>query len=786
MRAQSGRWLTTTILLLTLCTPAFAQPKIGLKLDLLSIRNRQSAPVPCRVRIEYNQPQIVEGTLELEVYDSQTYIVENSLLARIRRDGIVLAGADLQFNLLLPPLRPSTNQNYAVRAWFVTEDERIPLSSIRDRVNPPEPFDLLMLPESQRGRVIGSVCKNAEAEQPATEDRRQLQDLLSFGTWGLSSGSDAEEDPAETVISQRGLANPLESLVHFVYSWKAADLPEDPLWLCAFDMLLISDGGLSSLTKEQLAGVLAWVRAGGSVCIHAPEQLTSDHLSFLRELMGFGKGQPGELTLDSEGRLLAVIDNPGVPLFSRPELGRAVLLPSSAAIAQVQATSQLQGSLLKFLWRFRDSLQLSDPETFRREGLLQRLNMMAGQEVFQFDETGLYVKDPDALKSRTGQYYSFGGVGVTSLQSANGRYYVDEQSIRSALAVNGLQPMRDSITASIARLLLPATLRLVPTSVMSLILISYVIVVGPLEYLILGWLRARKYTWVVFPATTLAFTLLTMAVAQAYMGDQNSMRTLTVTDLGENAEPLRQSTMTTLFHGSQATLSSDHRREFAVQMSDEMQVDSYDPFNNYNSNAVPSNDIPPEYQGNFPQNWMLNQSVRQWSPMSLRTFSIAPDPENLQIPDLPWDDEQFVTTDKGRAELASRLAALQNSSGDIHYAAIFNRGVVSPLYGMSWVAPQSPELSYQAYNSTQLTGDTLLHSVLQSLPAQGPRQNPRQQIGFFSLFSGISPDGSGTLEDLTMSDGSDPQEWVLLVARRSPGDYYQDIEVFRRKYRSKP
>jgi hypothetical protein len=317
------------------------------------------------VRLEYNQPQIVEGTLELEVYDSKEYVVESSLLARIRREGI-RAGGFRPAVQSAAPAAPTIDQSKlrCPRPWFVTEDERIPLSSIRDRVNPPEPFDLLMLPESQRGRVIGSVCKSGEAEQAISEDRRVLQDLLSFGTWGLSSGSDTEDVPAETATSSQGLANPLQSLVHFVYSWKAADLPEDPLWLCAFDMLLISDGGLSSLTKDQMICVLAWVRAGGSVCIHAPEQLASDHLAFLRELMGFGKGQHGELTLDSEGRLLAVIDNPDVPLFSRPELGRAVLLPSSAAMTQVLATPQLQGDLLKFLWRFREKVQLSDPEAF--------------------------------------------------------------------------------------------------------------------------------------------------------------------------------------------------------------------------------------------------------------------------------------------------------------------------------------------------------------------------------------------------------------------------------------
>ncbi|MGV2334227.1 MAG UNVERIFIED_CONTAM: hypothetical protein LVR18_08935 [Planctomycetaceae bacterium] len=97
-------------------------------------------------------------------------------------------------------------------------------------------------------------------------------------------------------------------------------------------------------------------------------------------------------------------------------------------------------------------------------------------------------------------------------------------------------------------------------------------------------------------------------------------------------------------------------------------------------------------------------------------------------------------------------------------------------------APQV-DPNYRIYNTWNLTGDELLHSVLQSLPTQGPGQNLRQLSGFFSLFSGISPDGSGTLEDLTMSDVSDPKEWVLLVARRGKSDFYQDINVFRRKYR---
>ena len=87
------------------------------------------------------------------------------------------------------------------------------------------------------------------------------------------------------------------------------------------------------------------------------------------------------------------------------------------------------------------------------------------------------------------------------------------------------------------------------------------------------------------------------------------------------------------------------------------------------------------------------------------------------------------------------------------------------------------------YNNPRLMDEeTRLQQVLQTLPTQRPRANASERSGFFHLFSGISPDGSGTLEDLVMSDGSDESEWVLLVARRSGQEPYQDVEVFRRRY----
>lgn len=269
-----------------------------------------------------------------------------------------------------------------------------------------------------------------------------------------------------------------------------------------------------------------------------------------------------------------------------------------------------------------------------------------------------------------------------------------------------------------------------------------------------------------------------MAVAQLYMGNQDSQRTIRITDLGESRQPLRQSAITTLFYGSQATLPMAQRLQFAAHMRDDVPVNPYD----YGYNSRPRTaDIPPEYHGNFPQNWTLHQQVRQWSPVSLRTFTLSPETENLRIPDLPWEDVELVSTEEGQGKLRARLGELESATGDRYYAAAFNSGKVYALHGMPTLA-NLPNDQYPYNNPRLMDEETRLQLVLQTLPTQRPRQSASERSGFFHLFSGISPDGSGTLEDLVMSDGSDENEWVLLVARRSGQESYQDVEVFRRRY----
>ena len=69
-RLSAFRFLPLAFLVLLFAAAETAaaadKPLVRLKLELLSIRNRSSGPLPVHVKLEYNQPQILDGDLELD------------------------------------------------------------------------------------------------------------------------------------------------------------------------------------------------------------------------------------------------------------------------------------------------------------------------------------------------------------------------------------------------------------------------------------------------------------------------------------------------------------------------------------------------------------------------------------------------------------------------------------------------------------------------------------------------------------------------------------------------
>ena len=137
------------------------KPAIGMRMELMSIRNRSSGPLPVHIKLESNKPQILTGDLELQIYDAVDVISRDDLMASLRYEDITLAGSDYEFNIVLPPLKTAVTQNWAVVATFVTEVERIKLTSLPNKIGSAEPFDLLTTSRLERGRVLCSCFKDS-------------------------------------------------------------------------------------------------------------------------------------------------------------------------------------------------------------------------------------------------------------------------------------------------------------------------------------------------------------------------------------------------------------------------------------------------------------------------------------------------------------------------------------------------------------------------------------------------------------------------------------------------
>jgi len=719
----------------------FAQekPAIRMKMELMSIRNRSSGPLPVHIKLEYNKPQILEGDLELAIYDSVGVVSSDDLMASLRYEGIVLAGADYEFNIVLPPLKTAVTQNWAVVATFVTDQGKIRLSSVPDKLGNIEPFDLLTTSPMERGVLLCS-CFRETRRHSGSANRQFLESALSLDNYNPIYAQ-LEAEQTNSGIPQLTGIQKLEkmghTIIHFAGQWSSKDLPQDPLSYCAFDVVLLSDESLAALQKEQLDGLTAWVRAGGSVCIVRDVPMKPLQLEFLRKLFEQGADSSANLSLDAEGRLLVVSDEADPILMSYCGLGRAVLLPASNDFS-ASLTKEDLGPIVAFLWKVRKEQPVWQGGNWIPADVVARLKAQginAGQ-----DEAGVYILD-------------------------------------------SLSPQAEPLLSVTEEALMPSDVEMVPTWIIGMILIGYVAAIGPGDYFLLGWLRLRKYTWVLFPVITGVFTLLTVVVAHAFMGSEDTGGKLVITDLADNGVPVRQTTLETLYYSSQANVRNDHKSELVV-----LSEDNFTNAENYNQYGQPqqrTEDSPLSYSGHFPQNYSVSHRVQQWSPVSLRTLSL--EPQESEVPPIDWNDVSLLTSEEGNTRLKAVLTQYTMAEQKISatpvqcFAVIYHEATVVNLMGQIPTKFLQKD-RYGRYLDPTLDQDQLGQqsasvTMLSCLPTV-----KTSQTNIFGLVSQIAPHGAGSLEDLAFLDSSDPSQWALVIIKQQG----ENFEVFRKLYFVQP
>lgn len=171
---------------------------------------------------------------------------------------------------------------------------------------------------------------------------------------------------------------------------------------------------------------------------------------------------------------------------------------------------------------------------------------------------------------------------------------------------------RDELHSQLAGILAPKQVRILPYPIVLLVLAAFVIVIGPLDWIVLGRLRMRRLTWVTFPLAAVAFTVLTVFLAERYMGRNNYRSSLTITDLGHDGRVLRETRFEMLFPARNQEVTTDVRNGLCVPMDI-----SQGYYGNRQESAVAT-----RYEGLFPTGYKVRQSLRQWTPQMNRLTSL--------------------------------------------------------------------------------------------------------------------------------------------------------------------
>ena len=470
--------------------------------------------------------------------------------------------------------------------------------------------------------------------------------------------------------------------------WRHDDMPTSPLQYCNFDIVVLTGESLLDLRKRQLKALLDWTRAGGSVCVLLGNQLETRHLDFLHELLEDTDDPP--FFLDSNGQLVIDPQDPSRGIWqSQTGLGRSAIvhLESVAKRPDLQRTSR---EISCFLWKVRES------------------------------------KVATLVKSEPG----------TDLPQQRGTFRGN--------AWNAWQT--DTATGQFVERLMPSEVRVMPASLIGLMLFGYLLVIGPLDYFVLGYFKIRRFTWLTFPIATLAAAVLCVKISEGFLSSDNTGNTLTVRDVDREGNVLRENRFQLLFIGSRRVVTSEVRNEvFTPLDSQRLMLNDRYAYRYQYGMRNPTDQKPDQYVGLVPANYQVRQTIAQWHPQVNRYFAIAP---SARV-DFDWNQEKRLKTIAGRKELRRQIldkwpnASALALNGPDHYV-ICGKPVFNNDYARRnrWRHPTQLEQADQfLFDLCRMRGQD-----------------------FFEVVYQLSPNGGDNFEDLALLDETNLSAWLLVIS----------------------
>lgn len=728
------------------------------KVELRFLRCRSGAPIPIVWELHWDEPAIIEGQFDFEIFDDA-----NQLQGRFHIPDLVLNPGKKVFTGMIPALSVyGRSAPINVRSRFTSGKRTFELDEQSLRV--PNKFAQWF----NVGLVSGGSTKSSRDETRALEAIR----------WERLLPSTDMQDRSTTAIVD--LETPA--------------LPVEPLALCNFDVVVLLPTALVELRDDQVAALKKWVLAGGSVCVIAGGGLTPRHAAIINDLLaessgheafvvdrkgflGPGEGVEGEITSARLGLGRVVVLRQALFQKLKPDAkewleATAFLMKARKEIRPPNAASQMQNGFPGVTvrnWPPATVAPQSAPNPKRAAAPSPRRVAKANKKA---GSSAVVVPAPGAVPGQ-GQVFQLPPSG----RMANQRMmpaqtwrlqYDPTYGMRSELAPVPLYSL-----SGLFQMLMPRDVQMVPLGLIAAVLAAYVCAIGPIDYLLLGALRIRRFTWILFPVVTIAFAGFTLWLSRWYLGTNDSRLALEIHDIVKGGTVARRTRVELLFLSREREVDTDVQNGSYSPVglgvaADFRRMGMASPMQSERSGQA-------SYRGQFPGHYTVDQAVPQWSPVVNRFFWIDPKPAKLEATPgadpaahFNWDDPGDLSTTEGRAALAKRIRqAFGESAGAVMYRATGD-DVETTVLTRSF-DPLRPSLP------DQLQQHVGIGQIVHEISARAPEK-------LFAVASQVSPNGGPDLEDLALLDQTDPGQSLLVIAV----DRGADLVLYRRLYTKGP
>lgn len=747
--------LASFAVVMLLVGPAFSQDKpaqekpIEIEQAGMQPTIQTGRPIPTWWDVKVKGSAMVEGRFEFVLkHDGQ-------VLASVTTEELALTGPQQRIRVLLPPVDdPYGIDQLQVEATFRGKKftEKLGLHILRVAMS--------------RSRTFMMLTSTSRLASKRSMERDRVLKRLAFESMLTSE----QENTVLTIYS------PLEP----------DNLPAEPMAYCAYDLAVLFGDEFRAMKKPQLDALAAWVRAGGSLYVEPTNVLEPYHVEFLRkstssDLRGL------VIQPDSHGRLVpGTIWEDERIVTTTSGVGRVVIrVDEEDAEASFDTTAWRAATAV--LWRLnseqtslvRKHGRIVDPRLLRDIREWNRHDRQGARVISGYNPRGNWKIGEDT-----------NGDGEADERPGTASYKQSMNAVFWSLKLS-------TSTSELLDRLMPEGVRMVPLWLLGFILLGFVVVIGPVDYIGLGWLKARKYTWLMFPLATIVVTGLTVWVSNSYMSSAEARRGLVIRDVGDDGSIVRTNRFELLFVASSRPVTTEVRKGlfsplgtggsmagnltalYQQQLMQQQMVSTGRmrlPVRSFAGDGELSGaKNPPRIEGRIPTQFEVTQDLAKWTPQLNRMFWI---PGSADEQPVDWN----ALTD---GQITTAMLDSHTTSGELHDCVRkqFGKQALVACLGPNgrWAYDRSPAWSsHQNQNGNPyINQQWLLYSQVQDytnvqLPAEIQQQGdlfrwlyqhsvalPR---GLFALASHIGPKGGPELDDLPVYDPSDTEHALLIVA----------------------